>query len=128
MPCRKSFRKQVAILGNVAIEVYDTWTGEGFVVRSKNLVVDTGLNLNRDILNGSALRPSHMNVGTGAVAVVAGDTTLGTETFRAPITRRTRAMGLAFESMMSKLGLPWYGLLLTVSAGMRPPVPLQPAP
>ena len=57
-------------------------------VRAKNLVVNNGLNLVRDLLGGNALPPSHIGVGTGTTPVVASDSAIETEVFRSLITRR----------------------------------------
>ena len=54
------------------------------------MIVNTGLNLMRDLLAGSAPNPpSHFAVGTGTTAVTAGDTTLETEVERNAVTSKT---------------------------------------
>ena len=60
------------------------------VQRLTNKVVNAGLTQVRDVLHGSAVTfPSHLAVGTGATAVAAGDTALGTEVFRDTLTSKT---------------------------------------
>lgn len=76
---------------NVTVEVRDAGTG---VVLSRqrqhNLVVTAGRNLIRDLLKGdSAATLTHFALGTGATAVAATDTTLGTEVFRDALTQKT---------------------------------------
>jgi hypothetical protein len=75
----------------VLVEVRDADTGAVLAVeRAHNLVVDDGLDLIRDLLDGDAVAGiTHLAVGTGTVAVTAGDTALGTEVFRDAVTSRT---------------------------------------
>ena len=55
------------------------------------MIVDTGINLIRDWIAGeTVIAPSHGAVGTGATAVAAGDTTLGTEVFRDTLYGKSR--------------------------------------
>ena len=77
---------EIAIRTNVLIKV-ETVTEVSYI-RAKNLVVNTGLNMVRDLLGGNALRPSHIGVGTGTTSPVAGDTAIQSEVFRGLITRR----------------------------------------
>lgn len=80
----------VALDVNLAVEVNDADTGE-LLHREElhNLVVDSGLNLIRDLLDGDAPAGlTHMAVGTGSTAAAAGDTTLGTEVYRGAVTQR----------------------------------------
>jgi len=66
-----------------------------------NMVVNAGLNLVRDLLGGVALRPDKIAVGTGTTATVAGDTALGTETFRKLMARRIdAAQEITFQMLM----------------------------
>lgn len=76
---------------NVLIAVHDAATGAELSRQVQhNLVVNAGLNLIRDLLDGDAVAGiTHFAVGTGAAAVAAGDTTLSTEVFRAAVTSRT---------------------------------------
>ena len=54
------------------------------------MIVNSGLNLMRDFLNGAAPdSPSHFAVGTGTTSVAAGDTTLETEVERKAVTIKT---------------------------------------
>ncbi len=80
----------VALDVNLAVEVNDADTGE-LLHREElhNLVVDSGLNLIRDLLDGDAPAGlTHMAVGTGSTAAAAGNTTLGTEVYRGAVTQR----------------------------------------
>lgn len=76
---------------NVVAEVRDAETGELLAEQAvHNLVVNAGLNLIRDLLDGDAPAGlTHFAVGTGATAVAASQTALVTETFRAAVTQRT---------------------------------------
>lgn len=60
----------------------------------KNLIVTVGKNLITEQLVAAPSglgKPTHMAVGTGAVAPAAGDTALGTETNRQALTSKTRS-------------------------------------
>lgn len=81
-------RSNIRLWCNIEIIVYDVLSNTGRMIRTKNLVVDAGLNLVRDLLGGTGFRPSHVGVGTGATAPVAGDTSIQTEVFRGLVTRR----------------------------------------
>lgn len=74
------------ITGNVEI----TQSVDGVVLHRqivRNLVVDAGLNLIRNLLAGtSSLRPTHLAVGTSATAVSAAQTAMVAEVFRNNIT------------------------------------------
>ena len=79
----------IGIRGELEIEVRDAKTDR--LIRHdliKNKVVDTGLDLVRDLMLGNNFAPTHIAVGTNNTAPVAGDTTLNTEVFRNVITRR----------------------------------------
>jgi hypothetical protein len=80
-------RDQVDIYANVRIE--DAATGK-ILATGRNKVVDVGLELIADMLAGLPYYPTHIGLGTDATAVAGGDTALGAEEYRAPITRRTR--------------------------------------
>lgn len=82
----------IVILPNLDILVENVETGEEWTISQPNLVVDTGLNLFRDMILGTGQRPSHLGVGTDSTAAAAGNTDLGTEVFRALITRRTSSI------------------------------------
>lgn len=75
---------------NVVAEVRDAETDELLDSQAvHNLVVNAGLNLIRDLLDGDAPAGiTHFAVGTGATAVAASQTALVTETFRAAVTQR----------------------------------------
>lgn len=56
------------------------------------MIVDSGLNLIRDFLNGDAPNPpSHMAFGSGTSAVTAADTSLGSEVIRKSISKEEKA-------------------------------------
>ena len=80
---------QVRLVANLTTEVRDAETGQLLQVqRKRNLVVNAGLNLIRDLLDGDAPAGiTHFAVGTGATAVAASQTALVTETFRAAVTQ-----------------------------------------
>lgn len=81
----------VDVSANVLVEVQDADTGAVMASESvHNLVVNAGLNLIRDLLDGDAVAGiTHLAVGTGTVAVTASDTALGSEQFRDTVTSRT---------------------------------------
>jgi hypothetical protein len=69
---------QIQVKDNVHVQVRDAATGELLAEQThRNLVVNAGLNLIRDFLDGDApTAPSHFGYGTGTSAVAAGDTAL----------------------------------------------------
>jgi len=69
---------QVTLADNVRVEVRDASTGEVLHVQEhRNLVVNAGLNLIRDFLDGDApTAPSHFAYGTSTTAASAGQTAL----------------------------------------------------
>jgi len=79
---------QVMLTDNVHVQVRDAATGELLAEQThRNLVVNAGLNLIRDFLDGDApTAPSHFGYGTGTNAVAAGDTALQTEVARDTLT------------------------------------------
>ena len=81
------------LTANLTVEVRDAVTGELLhMQQKKNLVVDAGLNLIRDLLDGDAVAGlTHMAVGTGTAAAAASDTALGTEVHRGAVTQRVSA-------------------------------------
>ena len=81
---------QVTLADNIRIEVRDATTGEVLHVQEhRNLVVNAGLNLIRDFLDGDApTAPSHFGYGTGTTAATAGDTALGGELARDAFTSK----------------------------------------
>lgn len=82
---------QVELTDNVHVQVRDAATGELLAEQThRNLVVNAGLNLIRDFLDGDApTAPSHFGYGTGTNAVAAGDTALQTEVARDTLTSQT---------------------------------------
>jgi len=62
--------------------IYDAKTGQ-LLRESKNLIVNAGLNLVRDLVSNLATVPdvpSHLGIGTGSTAAAAADTALESET------------------------------------------------
>lgn len=55
----------------------------------KNKVTTLGLTLLALLVSGSGTRPSHMGIGTGFAAAVAGDTALGSESARVALASTT---------------------------------------
>ena len=82
---------QIQIADNVHITVRDATTGELLAEQTqRNLVVNAGLNLIRDFLDGDApTAPTHFGYGTGTNAVTAGDTALQTQVARDTLTSKT---------------------------------------
>jgi hypothetical protein len=79
--------------GSVRLELFDPsgeLKAERFV---DNLIVTVGRNGVMDQLLASPTigKPTHMAVGTGAVAPALGDTALGTESARVALTSKTRS-------------------------------------
>jgi hypothetical protein len=74
----------VGLETNVTVTVHDASTGEVLgEQRAHNLVVNDGLNLIRDLLEGTATGPiTHFALGTDSTPVTASDTALGVEVFR----------------------------------------------
>lgn len=84
------------ISANVAIEVHDALTGELLQFEEEhNLVVLSGRNLIRDVLNGAGgpYVLTHLAVGTGQDEVLWSDTGLGNEVFRDVLTKHTPDSG-----------------------------------
>lgn len=68
--------------------------------QQSNLIVDTGKNLVRDLLNsGSGLPISKISLGTGTTAATAADTALEAETFSKNITQKV----LSAKQILCKL-------------------------
>lgn len=84
------------ITGHVRVELRGP-DGELKEVRDvANLIVDTGRNAIMDAVLASPTlgKPTHMAVGTGAVAPAAGNTALGAEIDRNALTTKTRSGGV----------------------------------
>ncbi len=79
---------QAIIRSNVEFTIRDVRSGLERCVRSRNLVTTSGLQLIRDLIGGTGLRPSHVGLGTDNTAPAATDTALGSEQYRAEVTRR----------------------------------------
>jgi hypothetical protein len=82
-------RQGLEIRANVTVCVVDAATRRVLrVERQHNLVVTTGLNLIRDLLNGDAVAGlTYFAVGTGTTPVASTDTTLAAEVFRDAVTQ-----------------------------------------
>ncbi len=82
---------QIQLTDNVHVTVRDAVTGELLAEQTqRNLVVNAGLNLIRDFLDGDApTAPTHFGYGTGTNAVAAGDTALQTQVARDTLTSKT---------------------------------------
>jgi hypothetical protein len=82
---------QVQLTDNVHVQVRDAATGELLAEQThRNLVVNAGLNLIRDFLDGDApTAPTHFGYGTGTAAVTAGDTALQFQVARDTLTSKT---------------------------------------
>jgi hypothetical protein len=77
------------VKANVELIVRDATSGRILShQRVKNTVVDTGLNIVRDLLGGTGYGPASIAVGTGTAATGTTDTSLGTEIWRGNIDRR----------------------------------------
>lgn len=90
----------------------------------KNLIVTVGKNDIMDQLLASPTlgKPTHMAVGTGAVAAAAGDTTLGAESARVALTSKTRATNVLtmvgdYAAGVATAALTEAGVLTAASAG-----------
>lgn len=81
----------IALGANVAVEVHDASTGVVIErMSAHNLVVNDGLDLVRDLLDGDSVAGlTHFAVGTGTAATAAGDTALGAEVLRDAVGSRT---------------------------------------
>jgi len=86
---------QLELGSNVEINIIDVKSSKIIqTIKKKNLVVTSGINLARDLLDGTTtIAVNYLGVGTGTTAVAAGDTTLESEQFRGAITKRTSVSG-----------------------------------
>lgn len=93
-------RQQINLTANVHISIIDAETGELLrEQRHHNLVVDAGLDLLRDFLDGDAPAAiTHFGYGTGTAAVTAGDTALDTQTARPAITSKTGTVSKQWQA------------------------------
>ena len=95
---RPRAQAQLSIGGNVEWKLFNPSSGHEDVFREKNLVVDDGIDVIRDLIGGTGHRPSHIGLGTGSTAVTATDTSIETEQFRGEITRRDDIVaGIEFQ-------------------------------
>lgn len=78
------------VIGRVVIEARDRSGAVVIRQETKNLVVDSGKNLIRDMIAGVGLRPDTIEVGTGTTSPVVGDTELETSVWSQLIDRRIR--------------------------------------
>jgi len=68
---------------------------------AKNLVVNCGLQLVRDMLGGTGYRLDQMQVGTGTSATAPSNTTLGTSVLTKDIDRRIQlTYGIEFQTLI----------------------------
>ena len=93
-------RSQIDLTANVHVAVHDAVTGELLSEQTQsNLVVDAGLNLIRDFLDGDAPTAiTHFGYGTGTNAVTAADTALQTQTARATVTSKTGTVSKQWQT------------------------------
>ena len=91
-------RLTIDVGSNVRVTVTDADTGELLHEQQHhNLVVDAGLNLLRDFLDGDAVTGiTHFGYGTGTTAVTAADTALGSQTARPALTSKTGTVSKAW--------------------------------
>lgn len=91
-------RQTVDVGSNVRVTVTDAVTGELLHEQMHhNLVVDAGLNLLRDFIDGDAVTGiTHFGYGTGTTAVTAADTALGSQTARPALTSKTGTVSKAW--------------------------------
>lgn len=96
---KRRIREQVLFSGNVVIET--RLPGCDWAVHevcSRNLVVDSGLDLLADLFGGTGFRPSHIELGTGTTPADPLDTTTETPEFRNEITARDKLVaGVQFQ-------------------------------
>lgn len=85
-------QESLALDCNLTVEVRDAKTGNLLGRRRvHNLVLDAGLNLLRDLINGTVTsgNVTHVAVGTGTTPPAGTDTALVAEVFRDVVTART---------------------------------------
>lgn len=92
-------RDGIQVKGNVVVELRDAATGRLLRREERhNLVVNTGLQLLRDMLGGLRRWPTHMAIGTGTTAVLATDTEMENQAYQDLITRRVQqTYGVRFQ-------------------------------
>lgn len=77
----------------------EDWT---LVCTARNKVPDAGLELLRDLLGGTAVRPDAIALGTSSTATTDEQTALNAEVFRKEIDRRIElATGIDFQAFLS---------------------------
>lgn len=81
-------KEQLLLIPNLVIERFCPATDELEIIKTRNLIVTDGIELVRDLLGGTGHRPSHIELGTGLTAVVAGDEEVETPQYRDEMTRR----------------------------------------
>lgn len=81
-------KAQLGIGGNITVYARDVRTGSVTVSRTRNLIVDSGLNHARDLFAGGAFKPDELAAGSSKTATTAGMTALVAERVRKTITRR----------------------------------------
>jgi len=79
--------------------------------RARNLVVNTGLQLARDLLGGTGFRPDTMQVGTDTSATSASTTALGNTVATKTIERRVeQTYGIEFQALLGTADANGYSL------------------
>jgi len=100
--------------------IRDAKTGE-ILFETKNLVVNTGLNLTLTQLAGTTSTPiTHIAVGTSNIAATVSDTTLNTELYRKAVTVSVENNILTASATfgLAEANDSWYELgMLTASSG-----------
>lgn len=117
----------ITVKGELLVEVFDAagnLKDERYV---PNLITTVGKNLITDNLVASPTlgKPTHMAVGTGAVAAVVGDTALGAESARVALTSKTRSANVLtlvgdYAAGVATAALTEAGLFDAASVGNMP--------
>jgi len=91
-----SVAEDVQIKGHCLVQLFDEFGNEKERREIDNLIVTTGRDAIIERLDSSptTAQPSHMAIGTGSTAPVAGNTTLGAEIDRNALTSNTSSGGV----------------------------------
>lgn len=89
-------KDELKVYGHILVEVFDENGVRKDYREKKNLVVTAGRDAIIERLDSSpaTTQPTHMAIGTGSTAPVAGNTTLGTEIDRNALTSNTSSGGV----------------------------------
>jgi len=95
----------IAISSNVTLRAWRPLEGGGIELvqesRTHNLIVASGLDYIRDMLEGVVPRPDTIKVGTGSTAVLSTNTDLETSVFSKVISRRyPEAAKITYQMLM----------------------------